>query len=310
MKCPYCGQEHPGSFQFCPNTGQRLTPQFKACINKQCLDYGKYILPLDSRFCPSCGKPLDNQIGENDNGNEANDILRFSINGIYFNMILVEHGSFTMGATSELEGVCPDEMPAHKVTLTKDYYMGETQVTQALWEAIMGGNPSKFKGKERPVECVNWYDCQEFVKKLNRRLHSQLHGKSFRLPTEAEWEFAARGGNKSCGYQFSGSDDLDEVACYSDNEDDETCDVASFEPNELKIYDMNGNVYEWCLDWCGRYKRSAQRDPKGPSSGSCRVLRGGGWYFDSIMEYRLSYRGGGEPDEIFDTNGFRLTLSE
>ena len=149
MKCPYCGQEHPGSFQFCPNTGQRLTPQFKACINKQCLDYGKYILPLDSRFCPSCGKPLDNQIGENDNGNEANDILRFSINGIYFNMILVEHGSFTMGATSELEGVCPDEMPAHKVTLTKDYYMGETQVTQALWEAIMGGNPSKFKGKEK-----------------------------------------------------------------------------------------------------------------------------------------------------------------
>ena len=310
MKCPHCGQEHPNNFQFCPNTGQRLTTQFKACINKQCLDYGKYILPLDSRFCPSCGKPLDNQIGENDNGNEANDILRFSINGIYFNMILVEHGSFTMGATSELEGVCPDEMPAHKVTLTKDYYMGETQVTQALWEAIMGGNPSKFKGKERPVECVNWYDCQEFVKKLNRRLHSQLHGKSFRLPTEAEWEFAARGGNKSCGYQFSGSDDLDEVACYSDNEDDETCDVASFEPNELKIYDMNGNVYEWCLDWCGRYKRSAQRDPKGPSSGSCRVLRGGGWYFDSIMEYRLSYRGGAEPDEIFDTNGFRLTLSE
>ena len=307
MKCPHCGQEHPDNFHFCPVTGQRILPQFKACTNEQCPDFGKYILPLDGKFCPRCGHPIG---GSSESVSMDSDILEFEVEDVCFKMILVEHGSFTMGASSEQEGVCPDEMPAHKVTLTKDYYMGETQVTQALWEAIMGGNPSKFKGKERPVECVNWYDCQEFVKKLNRRLHSQLHGKSFRLPTEAEWEFAVRGGNKSCGYQFSGSDDLDEVACYSDNEDDETCDVASFEPNELKIYDMNGNVYEWCLDRCGRYKRSAQRDPKGPSSGSCRVLRGGGWYFDSIMEYRLSYRGGAEPDEIFDTNGFRLTLSE
>lgn len=307
MKCPYCGQEHPDDFQFCPVIGQRIVPQFKACANDQCSDFGKYILPLDSRFCPRCGHP----VGESSESVSMDSgILEFEVEDVSFKMILVEHGSFTMGATSEQEDPCEDEKPAHKVTLTKDYYMGETQVTQALWKAIMGGNPSKFKGKERPVESVSWDDCQKFIRKLNRTLRSQLHGKSFRLPTEAEWEFAARGGNKSCGYQFSGSDDLDEVACYSDNEDDETCDVASFEPNELKIYDMNGNVYEWCLDGCGRYKRSAQRDPKGPSSGSYRVLRGGGWYFDSIMEYRLSYRGGAKPDVILDTNGFRLTLSE
>ena len=306
MKCPHCSQEHPDSFQFCPVTGQRIAPQFKACINNQCPGFGKYILPLDSRFCPRCGHPVG---GSSESVSMDSAILEFEVEDVSFKMILVEHGSFTMGATSEQEDPDDDEKPAHKVTLTKDYYMGETQVTQALWEAVMGDNPSCFEGEERPVESVSWDDCQKFIRKLNRTLRSQLHGKFFRLPTEAEWEFAARGGNKSCGYQFSGSDDLDEVAFYFDNSDDGTCDVASFEPNELEIYDMSGNVWEWCLDWYGGYNSSAQTDPKGPSSGSDRVIRGGSW-FNVVRNCRLSYRSLNSPDFRDDDLGLRLALSE
>ena len=187
--------------------------------------------------------------------------------------------------------------------------MGETQVTQALWEAVMGNNPSEFKGGERPVEHVSWNDCQEFIRNLNRKLRGRLHGKSFRLPTEAEWEFAARGGNNSCGYQYSGSDDLDEVACYSGNSDDETCDIASFDSNELGIYDMSGNVWEWCHDRYGLYNRFAQIDPKGPLTGAYRVIRGGSWG-SGVWGCRLSRRGSFGPDFSCDCLGLRLALSE
>ena len=306
MICPHCGQEHPDNFNFCPVTGQGITPQFKACSNEQCLDFGKYILPLDSRFCPSCGHPIG---GFSEPASMDSDILEFEVEDVSFKMILVEHGHFMMGATSEQEDSYDFEKPVHKVILTKDYYMGETQVTQALWGAVMGNNPSVFVGGERPVNCVSWDECQEFIRKLNRKLRCQLYGKSFRLPTEAEWEFAARGGNKSCGYQYSGSDDLDEVACYSGNSDSETCDVASFDSNELGIYDMSGNVWEWCHDWFGSYNRSAQTDPKGPSGGSGRVIRGGGWRND-VRKCRLSYRFTGSPDYYSLAIGLRLALSE
>ena len=306
MICPHCGQEHPDNYSFCPVTGQKIAPQFKACSNEQCSDYGKYILPLDSSFCPSCGHPVD---GSSESASMDSDILEFEIEDVSFKMILVEHGHFMMGATSEQEDPYNGEKPAHKVTLTKDYYMGETQVTQVLWETVMGNNPSCFEGEERPVESVSWNECQEFIRELNRKLRSQLHGKSFRLPTEAEWEFAARGGNNRCGYQYSGSDDLDEVACYSDNSDSETCDVASFEPNELGIYDMSGNVCEWCHDWYGSYNRSAQTDPKGPSSGSGRVIRGGSWR-GVVRVCRLSFRYYRSPDDSDFNLGLRLALSE
>ena len=303
MKCPHCGQEHPDSFQFCPVKGQKIAPQFKACSNEQCSDYGKYILPLDSSFCPSCGHPIG---GFSESSSMDSDILEFEVEDVSFRMILVEHGHFMMGAASE-QKYC--EKPVHKVTLTKDYYMGETQVTQALWKAVMGNNPSEFEGEERPVERVSWDYCQEFIRKLNKKLRSQLHGKSFRLPTEAEWEFAARGGNNSCGYQYSGSDDLDEVACYLYNSDYETCDVASFAPNELGIYDMSGNVWEWCHDRYGSYNRFAQTDPKGPKSGYGRVIRGGGWCSgDSLC--RLSGRNSGSLDNRNYALGLRLALSE
>lgn len=304
MICPHCGQEHPDSFQFCPNTGQRMTPQFKACSNKSCPDYGKYILPLDSRFCPSCGKPLDSQIVETGN---ANDILEFTVEGVSFCMILVEHGRFMMGATEEQEGPADDEKPAHEVIITRDYYIGETQVTQELWNAIMEDNPSYFEVDDRPVESVSWIVCQKFIRALNRKLRTTLAGWKFRLPTEAEWEFAARGGNNSLGYQYAGSDDLCEVAWCSDNSDDETHSVAELEPNELGIYDMSGNVWEWCQDWYGEYSCSTQANPTGPSDGNYRVIRGGCWDANAF-DGRLSFRDIVINDK-YDNVGFRLVLS-
>lgn len=203
---PHCGQEHPDNFRFCPMTGQSIAPQFKACSNKQCRDYGKYILPLVSKFCPSCGKPLDAQTSEEPNSttannahtqangvpnstsaysaqprtdntqdsNDSDDKLTFSVGGVHFNMILVEHGEFRMGETKNQEAAEVYEEPVHKVILTEDYYIGETQVTQDLWMAIMVSNPSRYKGGDRPVESVNWNDCQKFITELNRRLSSEL----------------------------------------------------------------------------------------------------------------------------------------
>lgn len=204
------------------------------------------------------------------------DTLSFTVGNVSFKMIRIEHGTFMMGATPEMQYLDINEKTVHEVTISKDYYMGETQVTQALWQAVMGNNPSHFKdeimGKKHPVDSVSWNDCQEFIKKLNA-----LTGKQFRLPTEAEWEFAARGGNKSRHTQYSGSDDLDSVAWYSDNSGGQTHPVAKKSPNELGLYDMSGNVWEWCNDWYeyDYYANSPSVDPQGPSAGSIRVLRGG-----------------------------------
>ena len=295
MKCPYCGQEHPDNFQFCPVTGKKLE-SLKACTNKRCPDYGKYILPLDSRFCPTCGAKIEE---EKDSSERT-----FTINGVSFDMVLVEAGTFPMGATSEMEDPGDDEKPVHQVTLTNDYYIGKTEVTQALWKAVIGSNPSFFEGDNKPVESVSWDDCQEFISKLNTAT-----GKNFRLPTEAEWEFADRGGNKSNHYQYSGSDNIDDVAWYDDNSGDETHDVASKQPNELGIYDMSGNVWEWCSDWYGGYSSKSQTNPKGPGSGSNRVRRGGSWgYFARLC--RSSCRFDYGPDAGCYFLGLRLALSE
>ena len=197
----------------------------------------------------------------------------FTVNGVQFTMVAVEGGTFTMGATSEQgSDAGGDEKPAHEVTLS-DYYIGQTEVTQALWKAVMGGNPSFFKGDNLPVESVSWDDCQEFIQKLN-----QLTGKQFRLPTEAEWEYAARGGRKSRGYKYAGGNDIGLVAWYWDNSGNGTHPVATKQANELGIYDMSGNVWEWCSDWYGDYQSSSQSDPQGPSSGFFRVCRGDSYY--------------------------------
>ena len=195
-----------------------------------------------------------------------------TVNGIKYSMVWVEGGTFRMGATSEQgSDAYSDEKPVHSVTLS-GYYIGKTEVTQALWKVVMGSNPSSCKGDNLPVEQVSWNDCQKFIRKLN-----SLTGQNFRLPTEAEWEFACRGGNNSRGYKYSGSNYIDNVAWYDGNSGDKTHPVGTKAPNELGIYDMTGNVWEWCADWYGDYSSGAQTNPKGPYDGSDRVCRGGGW---------------------------------
>lgn len=195
------------------------------------------------------------------------------INDYINNMVYVEGGTFTMGPTSEQAEIASyDNEPAHIVTLSS-FHIGKTEVTQELWEAVMGSNPSRFKNAKHPVENVSWIECQEFINKLNA-----ITGKKFRLPTEAEWEYAARGGNQSKHYKYSGSNNIDDVAWYADNSGGTTHDVATKSPNEIGIYDMSGNVCEWCNDIKhDGYSGSAQKDPQGPSNGSYRVNRGGCW---------------------------------
>ena len=226
----------------------------------------------------------------------------FYVNGLSFEMVYVEGGSFDMGATYEQgSDADSDEKPVHSVTLD-GYYIGKCEVTQELWEAVMGSNPSYFKGAQNPVEKVSWNDCLEFISMLNR-----LTGRTFRLPTEAEWEYAARGGNQSLHYKYSGSNNIDEVAWYDNNSGSTTHEVGTKSPNELGIYDMSGNVYEWCSDWYGGYSAGAQTNPQGPSSGSRRVLRGGGWFFNA-RGCRVSLRFYYGPSVSNYSGGLRLVL--
>lgn len=262
------------------------------------LAYKKMTLPVELSDCFRLPEPAT--------APQPSSSRTFTVKGVSFRMKLLKAGTFMMGATPEMEDDALDnEFPVHKVTLTKDYYMGETQVTQALWQAVMGKNPSWFTGNDqRPVECVSWNDCQDFIEQLNR-----ITGEHFRLPTEAEWEFAARGGNESKGCRYAGSNDLDEVVWYCGNSNLQTHQVATKQPNELGLYDMSGNVYEWCADWFGKdyYQTSPDVDPQGPASGLFRVLRGGSWH--SIARLcRLSGRSRNYPEGRINYYGLRLSL--
>ena len=235
---------------------------------------------------------------------EAESILKFHVNGVNFKMIKVEGGTFTMGETSEQgDDAWGDEQPAHQVTLS-DYYIGETVVTQELWEAVMGADPSYTKGPKKPVVKVSWYDIvNDFLPNLNA-----LTGKNFTLPSEAQWEFAARGGNKSQGYKYSGSNNIDDVAWYGESTRGSIHPVGRKSPNELGIYDMSGNVKEWCSDWKGPYSAEAQTNPTGPASGFDRVLRGGSYFCDDTfcrVSFRDSYGPSGRNNVGY---GFRLVL--
>ena len=252
-------------------------------------------------ICKEARAWLREQKNKSRNNNSYNE-QTFRVKGVEFKMIKVEGGTFSMGATSEQgSDVGDDEYPVHSVTLS-DYYIGETEVTQELWEAVMGSNPSYFKGNnQRPVEMVSWEDCQAFIKKLNR-----LTGMEFRLPTEAEWEYAARGGkySKDYVYKYSGSNNADEVAWYYDNSGDKTHPVKTKKANKLGLYDMSGNVEEWCNDRHGFYQSYSQTNPTGPSEGVGRVLRGGSW--SSIDRFvRVSNRNFITPDIHI---GLRLAL--
>ena len=228
----------------------------------------------------------------------------FTVNGVSFTMIAVDGKTFQMGATPEQKlNAESDEMPVHSVTLSY-YYIGETEVTQELWYAVMGENHSNFKGDKKPVEQISWNDCWKFIKNLNK-----LTGKEFRLPTEAEWEYAARGGNMTNGYRYSGGDNLENIAWYHDNSASQTHDVKTKDANELGIYDMSGNVWEWCADRYGKYESVSQTNPTGPSSGSYRILRGGSC-FNMEWSCRVSERNYNSPGNKGNLLGLRLCLSE
>ncbi|MDY0281863.1 MAG: SUMF1/EgtB/PvdO family nonheme iron enzyme, partial [Salinivirgaceae bacterium] len=220
-------------------------------------------------------------------------------------MVAVRGGTFQMGDTFGDGG--SDEKPVHSVTVS-DFYMGKYEVTQAQWRAIMGSNPSRFSGCDNcPVEQVSWNDVQEFIKKLNAKT-----GKKYRLPTEAEWEYAARGGVETHGrasHKYAGSNTLNDVAWYADNSNSKTHPVGGKKPNELGIYDMSGNVWEWCNDWYDNnyYGSSPSNNPQGASSDSFRVDRGGSW-ISSASSCRVADRGIYTPDDGYGNIGFRLCL--
>lgn len=284
---------------------------------------------------PSSDDESDAAVGQNDNVAETQDVSAdedavseslvdvdeepvfidfsnrtFTVNGVSFKMVAVDGGTFQMGATPEQVNASNDERPVHSVTLS-NYYIGEIEVTQALWIAVMGSNPSFFTGNVlRPVEKVSYNDCIEFIDKLNGVLANELPaGCRFRLPTEAEWEFAARGGNNSNGYQYSGGNYIDNIAWYEDCSGNISKVVKSKSPNELGIYDMSGNVYEWCNDWYSRdyYSTSPSNNPQGPSTGTHRVIRGGSWDLET-KHCRVAFRNYASPGAQGYSNGLRLAL--
>jgi len=213
-------------------------------------------------------------------------------------MVFVQGGTFVMGATKEQgRNSEKNEKPIHKVTVS-DFYIGKYPVTQKEWKAIMDSNPSPLEDDNLPVVSVSWNDVQEFIRRLN-----SATGKQYRLATEAEWEYAARGGNRTRGYKYSGSNNLNDVAWHSGS----SGNVGTKRPNELGIYDMSGSVWEWCNDWYGSYGSNTQTDPKGPQTGSGRVLRGGSWNSPAVL-CRVSYRTFREPSLSRSIWGFRVVL--
>ena len=261
-----------------------------------------------------------------DDANRSSEVLSSYIRGnlpVFLrdqqDMVHVAGGTFKMGSTDS--DADDDEKTIHDVTLS-DYYICQHTVTQQQWQKIMGSNPSYFNGDNLSVENVSWYDCVEYCNALSRHyglkdcylingttVSLQNGGRGgFRLPTEADWEFAARGGKRSCNFKYAGSDHLDEVAWYKDNSNSMTHPVCQKKSNELGLYDMSGNVWEWCWDWYDSYPSSPQSNPLGASSGSDRVSRGGSWY-NNFARCRVSYRNSVAPDYRSSGLGMRLVLA-
>lgn len=232
-----------------------------------------------------------------------NTNLVVHVKGVNIKMIKVDGGTFMMGCDAEWPNDCQDwEKPAHKVTLD-GFYIGETEVTQELWKVVMGNNPSEYEGTQNPVENVSREDVERFIDALN-----ELTGEMFRLPTEAEWEFASRGGVYSKGYKYSGSNDINEVGWHDGNSNERPHPVKMKKPNELGLYDMSGNVLEWCSDWWELYNENDVVNPEGPKSGFYGAFRSGCWAGDAKY-CRNSYR---NSDATYLKNGFfgfRLAMS-
>ncbi len=231
------------------------------------------------------------------NSNSPKEVINKLIN----NMVYVEGGTFLMGASSEPGNDASYwNEPIHEVTISS-FYICRYEVTQEEWTSIMNtsNNPSSFKGMKKPVENISWAQCQSFINMLN-----YVSGKHFRLPTEAEWEYAARGGSKTKGFRYSGSNILNEVGWNKGNSSSSTHVVGKLKPNELGLYDMSGNVYEWCSDWFKKYKSNKQYNPTGPQNGTKRVSRGGCW-FSPETSCRVYTHDGGKLDAS-PLKGFRL----
>jgi formylglycine-generating enzyme required for sulfatase activity len=222
-------------------------------------------------------------------------------NSIGMELVRIPAGEFMMGSDADR----PDEKPLHQVTISKPFYLGKYEVTQAQWQEVMGTNPSHFKGDpSRPVERVSWIMVQEFISKLNAREGHTL----YRLPTEAEWEYAARAG-ATTKYHF-GDDDasLEQYAWYNKNDKGTTHPVGQLKPNAWGLYDMMGNVWEWVQDWRGPYAAGQQVDPQGPATGNARGYRGGGWGYPPVR-CRVAFRSYDSPNYIYGTHGFRLAMT-
>ncbi|MDP8211053.1 MAG: SUMF1/EgtB/PvdO family nonheme iron enzyme, partial [Candidatus Stygibacter australis] len=275
---------------------------------------GKYVLIVSADSCKTHKEKLllnaDETIAKQISLEKGSDVPEW--------MVFVEGGTFQMGSSSGDD----DEKPVHSVTVS-DFYIGKYEVTQGEYEAVMGKNPSNFKdsGKDAPVEQVSWYDAVEYCNKLSdqegldrcysgsgENIKCDFDANGYRLPTEAEWEYAALGGNKSKGYKYSGSNGLKQVAWYKDNSGSKTHSAGGKQANELGVYDMSGNVWEWCWDWKGDYSSGLQNNPRGSSSGSSRVFRGGCW--SSYASYcRTAYRYIISPGYSFSYLGFRVVRS-
>lgn len=222
---------------------------------------------------------------------------------VNFDLLLVKAGMFKMGATPEQENADKDEKPVHWVKITRDFYMAETEVTQALWEYVMENNPSTFQDPNKPVEMITWDECQIFVKKL-----SDLTGVRFRLPTESEWEYVARGGSKTQHTQYSGSANADEVGWYYANSQNTTHVVKTKKPNELGFYDMSGNVWEYCMDYKNDYPDGEVSDPFGSKTDKNRVRRGGAWDSETPANLRVAFRRRIEQNIREKSLGLRVVL--
>ena len=247
---------------------------------------------------------------------EAGD-LEYGLNAQATTLIYVEGGSFMMG--SDDCDIYYFQQPIHEVSVSS-FYISKYQITQNEWQEVMGSNPSWFRGDKLPVEQISWYDAIEYCNKRSikeglkpcysgsgKNISCDWTANGYRLPTEAEWEYAARGGKKSKGYKYSGSNDINEVAWYGSNSSDKTHPVGEKQANELGIYDMSGNVWEWCWDWYSidYYSKSPRSNPRGPSSGEFRVLRGGSWYYNG-NDCRVANRRLNNPDDGDYSYGLRI----
>ena len=265
MKCPYCDKEHADTAKFCEETGKPLEPQVQYCKEKSC--NFRRPLPLTAQFCPNCGKPLRQNSKQGINISHHKDAKEINVNGIIFYVLPIKGGHYLMGATDEqIPYASEQEEPAHSERVG-DFHIMEAPVTQALWEAVMGYNPSGFKGKNRPVTNVSYKECLRFCDKLNALTH-----KKFRLPSEKEWEYVARGKNKNIetASLFSGSNDIDSGAWDRENSKNVVHDVCMKAPNSYGVFDMSGNVWEWCSTRFGLYSENGYQP-----YGNSRVTRGG-----------------------------------